>query len=741
MANNISSGGIGAIISTLKHASQRTGLLRGSNALMHMNKPDGFDCPGCAWPEPKDRSAFEFCENGAKTLMNATTTKTIDGRFAKKYSLQELASWSEHQLCNSGRIVEPLLKKPNSTHLEPISFQDAYKIASKHFKNLSSPDKAVLYTSGRTSNEAAFLYQLFARLLGTNNLCDCSNLCHESSGVALKKTIGVGKGTVQIDDFVASDVIFLIGHNPSSNHPRMLTTLQEARKNGAQIVVINPLVEPGLKQFRHPQKVGDILGSAATIATHYYQVKVGGDYALFLAIAHELLFDRKFGDRNLEQAFIKEHTSGFLAFKDHLATLDFDELVNDSGLTRKDINALVKLIATHDRVIYAWGMGITQTTQGVHTIETIANLALMRGHIGKPGAGLCPVRGHSNVQGNRTVGITEKPTEAFLSRLSEVFHFSPPTQHGLDVVNSIHAMLLGKVDIFMALGGNFLSAGPDTAATEQALKNCPLAINIATSLNRTHLVAGQMSLIIPCLTRVEKDVQQGIEQIVSVENSMSIVHSSRGHFEPIRSTIPSEVTIVAQIAKGSLKPHKHIDWQAFNDDYGLIRNRMAQCLDGFLDYNERLQSRDGFLLVNGASIRKFPTENGKAQFSFGQYAQKSTDDYDLLLTTIRSHDQFNTAVYGLDDRYRNIKGERRVVFMNRADIARFGLCEGQTIELCSTFNGSTRSLSGLKVTSYDIKVGCAAMYFPEGNALVPLDSVALESNTPTSKLVPVTINR
>lgn len=737
MSDTISSGGIGAVLSTLKHAQQRTGLLRSTSALLHMNKPEGFDCPGCAWPEPKKRSPFEFCENGAKTLMNATTTKVIDRAFVKRHSLAELGAWSEYQLCNSGRIVEPLLKNPGATHFEPISLADAYALAARHFSSLSSPDRAIFYTSGRASNEAAFLYQLFARSLGTNNLCDCSNLCHESSGVALKKTIGVGKGTVQIEDFEQAEVIFLIGHNPSSNHPRMLTTLQEARKKGAKIVVINPLVEPGLKAFRHPQKVGDLIGKADELATHYFQVNIGGDYALFLAIAHQLIYDRKFGPQIFDQNFITNHTVGFGQFSDHIGTLDFDELIKNSGLARKDIKALVELIAHHDRVIYAWGMGITQTTYGVATIEAITHIALMRGQIGKVGAGLCPVRGHSNVQGNRTVGITEKPHTQFLHRLAQVFNVSPPRHHGLDVVDSIHALSSGAVDIFMALGGNFLSAGPDTKATEKALKKCALAINIATSLNRTHVMAGQTSLIIPCLTRVEKDVQRGKEQIVSVENSMSIVHASRGHFEPIKKNIPSEVSIICQIAERSLK--NSINWQAFNDDYRLIRESISQVLPEFSDYNERLKEKNGFLLINPASTRSFPTTSGKAQFCCGITNKSIAEPYDVVLTTIRSHDQFNTSIYGLDDRYRKVKGDRHVIFMNEKDIARLGFSTGQKVDLHSHCNGTTRTARGFSIKSHDIKIGCAATYFPECNVLVPLESVALESNTPTSKLIPITI--
>lgn len=737
MERGLSSGGIGAILSTMKHANDKAGLLRSAKALINMNSPGGFDCPGCAWPEPKDRARFEFCENGAKALMNATTTKVANREFFARHSIDELCAWSDYELSNCGRLVDPVIRRPGQSHFEPISYDEAYDLVAEHLKALSDKNRAVFYTSGRASNEAAFLYQLFARKLGTNNLCDCSNLCHESSGVALKRAIGIGKGTVQLEDFREAEVIFLIGHNPSTNHPRMLTTLREARAKGARIIVINPLIEPGLKKFRHPQKINDMLGTAKEIATHYYQVVVGGDHALFNAIAHVLLFNQKFGPSIRNEGFLSDHTSGFNEFAASLRELELKKLVADSGVTLQDITTIAEIVSVADRVIYAWGMGITQTTYGVNTIEAIVNLALLRGHIGKTGAGLCPVRGHSNVQGNRTVGITEKPSAQFLDRLKRVFGFMPPTQHGFDVVESIHAMKKNQVDVFMSLGGNFLSAGPDTEETAQAMHNCQLAVNISTSLNRTHLLAGKSALIIPTLTRVEKDVQHGKEQIQSVENSMSIVHSSKGNFAPIKADIPSEVTIIAQIAQRCFEHESSINWQQLNRNYGAIRDAIAECLDDFADYNERLKGKNGFLLKNPASHCQFVTSSGKAQFSRALKTEKPNKDFDVLLTSIRSHDQFNTAIYGLDDRYRGVKGERRVIFMNKADIARLKLKDGDRVDLSSRFLGKLRKALDFKVKRYDIKEGCAAVYFPEGNALVPLLSVALESNTPTSKLVPI----
>ncbi len=737
MTERISSGGMSAILSTMKHANDKAGLLRSAKALLTMNSHGGFDCPGCAWPEPKHRSRFEFCENGAKALMNATTTKKVDHQFFARFSVEELATWSDYQLSNCGRIVDPVIRRKNGSHFEPISYPEAFDMVATALCDLADKNRAVFYTSGRASNEAAFLYQLFARKLGTNNLCDCSNLCHESSGVALKRAIGIGKGTVQLEDFTEAEAIFLIGHNPSTNHPRMLSTLREARAKGAKIIVINPLIEPGLKKFRHPQKIGDVLGVAKEIATHYFQVAVAGDHALFNAVAHKILFDPKEASSACNQGFIRDHTSGFDEFKASINALSFPQLVAESGLSSNDIATIAKIICDCDRVIYAWGMGITQTTYGVNTIEAIVNLALLRGHIGKTGAGLCPVRGHSNVQGNRSVGITEKPSSRFLDRLGKVFSFSPPRHPGFDVVESIHAMKDGKIDVFMALGGNFLSASPDTEAITKALQQCRLVVNISTSLNRTHVLAGENCLIFPCLTRVEKDVQNGKEQIQSVENSMSIVHSSRGNFAPLKADLPSEVTIIAQLAERAVGSSPSLNWQRFNDDYDLIRDAIGECCDEFANYNARLANKNGFLLKNPASHHQFFTGTGKAQFSRALNRENLVADYDLMLTSIRSHDQFNTAIYGLNDRYRGVQGERRVVFMNKADIARLKLEEGGAVDLVSRYLDKERTAPNFRVKAYDIKEGCAAAYFPEANVLVPLESVALESNTPTSKMVPI----
>ncbi len=735
----LSSGGMNAILSTMKHANDKTGLIRSAKALLQMNSPGGFDCPGCAWPEPKERARFEFCENGAKALMNATTTRVADKSFFEHYSIADLRAWSDFELSNCGRLVDPMVRVKGASHFQKISYEDAYDMVAKALKNIDDKNRVVFYTSGRASNEAAFLYQLFARRFGTNNLCDCSNLCHESSSVALKRAIGIGKGTVQIDDFLEAEVIFLIGHNPATNHPRMLSTLRDARARGAKIVVINPLVEPGLKKFRHPQKINDMLGAAKEIATHYVQVAVGGDHALFNAIMHMGLFDERFSVDARNLGFINDHTHGFDDMVASIEALSLTELLDHAGVNQHQLRELTELIVKHDRVIYAWGMGITQTRYGVNTIEAIVNLALLRGHLGKTGAGLCPVRGHSNVQGNRTVGITEQPSPSFLARLERQFGFTPAAEHGLDVVESIHAMKNNNVDVFMALGGNFLSAGPDTDETTKALANCSLAVSIATSLNRTHLMAGVVGLVIPSLTRVEKDVQKLGEQTVSVENSMSIVHSSRGNFAPIKKGIPSDITIIAQIAKRCLPTSTKLDWQQFNDSYDLIRDAIGDCLDELHDYNKRLQGKNGFLLKNPASHGKFVTPSGKAHFSRALKPSLPIENYDLVLTSIRSHDQFNTAIYGLDDRYRGIKGERRVVFMNAVDIVRLKLKAGDLVDLISQFGGKERVAPLFSVRAYDIKEGCAAVYFPEGNVLVPLESVALESNTPTSKLIPIVV--
>jgi molybdopterin-dependent oxidoreductase alpha subunit len=703
-----------------------------------MNNKQGFDCPGCAWPEPDHRARFEFCENGAKALMSATTTKKLDANFWRENPIGKLSSLSEYELENLGRIVTPAVRFEQSEYFQNISYEEACKLAGTKFKELTNPHEAVFYTSGRASNEAAFLFQLMARALGTNNLSDCSNLCHESSGVALKNTLGTGKGTVQIKDFLASQVIFLIGHNPSTNHPRMLSTLKEARLKGAKIIVINPMVEPGLLRFRHPQDLGDMLGGAKEIATHYFQVSIGGDQSLFYALLYKLFLDKNF-TKFIERDFITNHTQGFESLSQSLELLDYNKLCENSGLTPSDIDTILKIICENERVIYAWGMGITQTTYGVATIEAIVNLALTRAHVGKLGAGLCPVRGHSNVQGNRTVGITHAPNQQFIAKLEERFALKIPTDAGLDVVDSIRAMLENKIKIFVALGGNLLSASPDFLKTQEALSRCELKINLATKLNKTHLVKNGITLLLPCLTRVEKDIQKDQEQIISVENSMSIVHASRGHFEPLDKNLWSETQIIGHLAHHSFKNHENINWLELACRYELIRDHIAFCIPELADYNSRLQIPGGFVLENLAHKRIWQTPSKKAQFAALTMPTPNYQNHDLLLTTIRSHDQFNTAIFGLNDRYRGIKNQRDVVFMNQKDINRLKLEHNMRVDLISRYDSQERIAFNFQVKVFDIKEGCAAAYFPEANILVPLDSVALRSNTPTSKLVPIWI--
>lgn len=735
MSDSISSGGLNAILSTLKHVNKQSGILRGSKALALMNNTKGFDCPGCAWPEPKNRSVLEFCENGAKALMSATTTRVVDEAFFKKYSLDDLNSFSDHDLDAVGRIVTPAVKMPNDTHFRAISYNEAFQIAASYFKKLNHADEAVFYTSGRASNEAAFLYQLFARFLGTNNLSDCSNLCHESSGVALNKTIGIGKGTVQIEDFLHADVIFLIGHNPSTNHPRMLSTLREAKERGARIVVINPLIEPGLLRFRHPQKMGDFVKKPFELATDYFQVKVGGDAALFYLLLHKMINDEEALDKN----FISNYTEGFLELKQELDQMSLPEMFLASGLKNDQLLKLYELIKSHERVIYAWGMGITQTTYAVNTIEAITSLALLRGHIGKKGAGLCPVRGHSNVQGDRTVGINHKPSAEFLELLSERFKFNAPSKPGLDVVDSIKAMLNNQVKIFLSLGGNFLSASPDYELTAKALNQLDLRISISTKLNRTHLLKENCSLLLPTLTRVEKDLSGQKEQIISVENSMSIVHASRGHFNPIRPGILSEPMIIAGLAQKCLANENDTRWENMSHNYALIRDHMAAIIPELKNYNERLGNKGGFLIPNPAHSRIFNTKRKRAQFMKFRPLNAPSYSYDLMLATIRSHDQFNTAIYGLNDRYRGIKNQRDVIFMNTHDIKRLNLSPDMRVNIVCDYDGIERIVSNFQVKEYEIKEGCAAAYFPEANALIPIGSVAHESNTPTSKQIPIKI--
>ncbi len=729
--------GAAAVLKSLAHVFGTSGVVRGMRTLSVLNQPGGIDCPSCAWPEPDEhRSTTEFCENGAKAIAWETDTRRLTAEFFQKHSVDELAKESDYWHGQQGRLTKPLVLRPGSRHYEPIAWSAAFALIAEELNGLTSPDEAVFYTSGRTSNEAAFLYQLFVRQFGTNNLPDCSNMCHESSGSALVPTTGIGKGTVKLEDFEKAQLILILGQNPGTNHPRMLTALQGAKRAGAKIVAINPLKEAGLLGFRNPQEIRGWLGRGTPLADLYLQVRIGGDQALLKGAMKSLLA------RNaLDRAFVQEKTDGIEALADSLTNVPWEKLVQQSGISRDQIEQLTGLVATHERIIACWAMGLTQHKHAVATIQEVVNLLLMRGSIGKPGAGLCPVRGHSNVQGDRTMGIYEKPAESFLDALSKEFDFDPPRRHGFDTVESIHAMRDGRAKVFFAMGGNFLSATPDTSATAAALKNCRLTAHVSIKLNRSHLVTGRTALILPCMGRTEHDVQNGKEQFVTTENSMGVVQKSQGSLSPASPHLLSEVAIVARLAEATLGSRSAIPWAKFTADYGLIRDRIERVIPGFENYNERVTKPGGFYLPNKPREGTFPTETGKARFTAHPLHELSVEPGQLVMMTIRTHDQFNTTVYGLDDRYRGIKNERRVVLMNVADIRERGLAAGDVVDLTGHFRGEIRLAPKFIVVEYDIPVGCCATYFPETNVLVPLGSTADGSNTPTSKYVTITVAR
>jgi molybdopterin-dependent oxidoreductase alpha subunit len=731
-----SAAGLPAVANALRHVFSQTRPLDGARALAQLNQKGGFDCPSCAWPDPDThRSTFEFCENGAKAVASETTSARATPEFFATHSVAWLSAQSDLWLDRAGRLTHPMVLHPGATHYSPISWPEAMHLLADELHALPTPDHAVFYTSGRASNEAAFLYQLFVRQFGTNNLPDCSNMCHESSGVAMQQTVGVGKGTVTLQDIEEAETILLVGQNPGTNHPRMLSTLELAVRQGAQLIAVNPLQEAGLTGFMHPQHLSGMLGRATPLAQEFLAIRPNGDHALFLGLAKSLI------EENLvDHEFIQSHTTGFDDYAAHIRRQEWSELEASCGLPRTRIEAVARQCASgHRRLITCWAMGLTQHRNAVATIREVAHLHLLLGAIGRPGAGLCPVRGHSNVQGNRTVGIYEKMSEPFMAALEREFSFTAPRRHGYDTVQSIAAMLDGKVGVFFALGGNFLQAAPDTASTATALQKCRLTAHVSTKLNRSHLITGRTGLILPCLGRSEIDRQASGEQFVTVENSMSVVHSSHGVLEPASPHLRSETAIVAALAQATLGPQNPTPWASLCDDYRRIRQKIADVVPDFDGYELKVSQPGGFYLRNDARERAWKTKSGKATFYPASLEAITLLPGQLLLQTLRSHDQFNTTIYGLNDRYRGISGERRIVFMAPSELKARHLRPLQPVDITSHWQGEQRSVHRFLAVPYTMPEGAAAAYYPEANPLIPLHSVAHESGTPTSKGVIVTI--
>jgi molybdopterin-dependent oxidoreductase alpha subunit len=743
-------GGWGALKSSAKHLIQSENASKGVKALLRANQPGGFDCPGCAWGDSDTAGKIDFCENGVKAIAWEATSKRVNTAFFQQHSIAELQQWDDHSLEKSGRLTQPMFYDGSDDHYHPISWDDAFAIIADKLKQLPSPNEALLYTSGRASNEAAYLYQLFGRVLGTNNFPDCSNMCHEASGIAMTRSLGTGKGTVTMADFEQAEAIFVFGQNPGTNHPRMLGTLRKASKRGATIVSINNLQERGLQKFTDPQSPKEmILFTGTDISQYYFTPKLGGDMAILRGVA-KTLFARFEHDKSiLDCAFIDEHCDNFKAYQDSVAATPWQQILNQCGLSKQDIEQIADIYVSHQKVIFTWAMGITQHKHSVATIQELVNVLLLRGNIGKDGAGACPVRGHSNVQGNRTVGINEKPSTEFLDALEQHYNFQVPRTTGLNTVDSLHAMLSGKAKVFIALGGNFAAATPDTKRTYQALQQCDLTVQISTKLNRSHVITGKQSLILPCLGRTEIDRQASGEQCITVEDSMSMVHSSTGQNEPASAQLRSETAIVAGIAKASVG-EKFVNWSKLSSDYSFIREDISKVLPDFFDYNERIKVGRGFYLQNKAAQRLWKTSTAKALFSSAQLPKKLpheiartfTNNPILTLQTLRSHDQYNTSIYGMDDRYRGIFGERRVVFVNADDMAKQQLQNGDKVTITTVYNDNvTRSVKGFKVVEYAIPTGCVAAYYPETNPLVPLESTADNCGTPTYKSIAVSLEK
>jgi formate dehydrogenase major subunit len=732
--------GLPAIVSTVQRTVPVMGLQQTLRALRVINQPSGFDCPGCAWPEPAPgtRHAVEFCESGAKAVAEEATRARADREFFARHSVADLRGRSDFWLGQAGRLTEPMIKRAGATHYEPLDWHDAFMEIAKQLRKLVDPNEAVFYTSGRTSNEAAFLFQLMVRSFGTNNLPDCSNMCHEPTSLALAKSIGVGKGSVRIEDFAKADVIIIVGQNPGSNHPRMLATLEEAKEAGAKIIAINPLPEAGLLRFKNPQRLSGIIGSGTRLADIHLPIRLGGDQALFQLWNRWLLARDRETPGCVDTAFIDRYTSGFEGFHEHVRATDEAALLSVTGLDERDVRAAFDIVAGARRLIICWAMGITQHLNAIDTINEMTNLALLGGHIGRPGAGLSPIRGHSNVQGDRTMGIFERPDPELLDALEAEFAVVMPREDGLDTIDAVRAFASGAARVLVSLGGNFSRATPDTALTEKAMLGTQLTVQISTKLNRTHLVGGATSIILPTLGRTDRDEAPTGLQFVTVEDSMGLVHASTGVLDPPSADVRSEVAIVCDLAVALFGSQHAVPWATFRDDYDIVRDRVAVVIPGFENFNDRIRVPGGFSLPHPPrDERRFPTSDGKAQFSRTNVVTTALAPGELLLQTLRSHDQYNTTIYGHDDRYRGISGDRHIIMLNPTDIASLGLVNGQVVDVVSVISEHERRATGYRIVAYPTPPGTAAGYYPELNVLIPLDHHGPDAQTPAAKAIPV----
>ncbi|WP_309081224.1 FdhF/YdeP family oxidoreductase [Zhihengliuella sp.] len=737
--------GMKAVMVALERGIEQAGVTRTMRSMARVNQRNGVDCPGCAWPETTGRrKPAEFCENGAKALAEESTLRTVDPQWWAEHPISDLRDKTEYWLGSQGRITQPVIIREGEDHYSPISWADAFETIAQHI-NATTPDRCAFYTSGRTANETAFMYQLFARSIGTNNLPDCSNMCHESSGSALAPTIGIGKGTVLLDDFEHADVIMVVGQNPGTNHPRMLSALAEARKKGAKVVSVNPLPEAGLFTFKDPQSVSGMLGSGDTISDEFLQIRIGGDLALFQALGHLLLQEEERAPGTVvDHEFVERNTAGFEAYRQARAEIDWDATEEATGLSRLEISALANMLAKSKGTIICWALGLTQQPHSVNTIKEIINVLLLQGNFGKPGAGACPVRGHSNVQGDRTMGVWERMSDAWLDRLDAEFGIQSPREHGYDSVATQEAFERGDIDVFVSMGGNFSLAGSDTDALEAAMQRAGLTVHISTKPNRSHVVHGKTSIILPTLGRTDKDDKHpGGAQFLTVEDSMSTIKTTQGRLAPVSEHLLAEPVIVARMAEATLGADHPVDWRAMAEDYDVIRDHIANVIPGFEDFNRRIKHRNGFVLPNPPrDTRSFATESGKGLFSVSPLEYLKAPEDHLVLQTMRSHDQFNTTFYGLDDRYRGIKNARRVILVNPEDLERLGFEDRQLVDVISVFKGGReggeeRRANQFRLVSYPTPRGCAAAYYPEANALVHRELVARESNTPGYKAMMV----